>query len=1790
MPMQIRRERRGGMDAPRWRTWATVSVLATVSALAASHSIAAETVYVSRGGEWRFLPGLGEASSPDPAAWRFAGFDDALWSEDPAPFGFGDPPYGTDLSELDPPMRRNYSSIYLRRTFEVADPDQIVALRAMVLFDDGFIVWINGVEVLRANAPESPTFDAEASSSHEGREYEPFDELPEPQSFLVPGTNTVAVHAFNVSAASNDFGFDIELLDPFGPDLAPPRVERLVPPSGRTVRSLERIEVTFDEDVTGVDAADLLVDGHPARAVSGEARGPWVFELDRVEDGERVVRWAENHGITDLAPAANAFAGGEWSYTVDSNAPPDDIVISELVARASSGADALLDEDREASDWIELHNRGGLATDLTGWSLTDDPEESDKWIFPPLVLEPDEYVVVFASGKDRATPNGELHTSFRLSSSGEYLGLYDASSPRKAMSEYAKRYPEQRLGFAYGLDASDRAGYLFPPTPGAPNPETSTARAILPPPVFTVERGFHDDAFTLEILPPLLGATVRYTLDGTEPTLESGREASESIEIAGAPGRGVVTVRAAAFADEYLPSRTITHSYVFPTAVLEQPNAPSDFPLRWGTQTADYAVDSSVVAPDPAAARAALLSIPTLSIVTGIDDIFGPTTGIYANPSRSGIGWERAVSAEFLYPDGSAPVQVDCGVRIQGGSSTSGWKSTKLSMRLRFTSDYGPKELHAPLFPDSPVDRFDTVVLDAHLNLAYTHPDHAQRVRSLFVRDILVADLQNAAGSLAPHGRFMHLYLNGLYWGMYDVHERPDDSFASEYLGGDEDEWDIYRHNSSTLVDGNALAWTKMFQLARPATILRDPSGYLALGEWLDIPDLCDYMIVNFYAGNTDWAHQNWYAGRRRIDAAGYRFFSWDAEHTFKEVGDNVTGVSQSGGPGELYANLRQSEEFRVLFGDRVHRHFSEGGIFWVDPENPAVDPDHPERNRPGAFYERRIDEIYDAVLLESARWGDARRPGLPYTRDREFLAEHRRLLEGYFPRRSSIVLAQLRGIGLYPRIEAPRISRPGGDVEAGTTIELSLPEGSEGRILYTLDGSDPRTFGTGEVSPVAREFSGPVPIDSHVALRARTLDGGTWSALAEADYSTVRPRDALRVTEIYYNAPGGRAGEFLELANVSRASLGLAGLRFTSGITYEFAAGARLSPDETVVLVADLAGFEAEHPGAVAFGVYEGSLSDGGERLTLEDSDGEIVFSFEWHDDGDWPRGPDGLGWSLVLRDASADPNVSSSWTASRMPGGSPGVQGDAGDDYGIVINEVLSRTEPPLEDAVELFNPTAAPIDLGGWYLSDDGGDADALRKFLIPGGTVIAPGGFAVFYESDFADPALGESSFALGADGDEIFLSAADGAGELTGWIVARKFPAAANAVSFGRVETNAGVDFYPLERPTFGVDDPPTVVAFRTGRGAANAPPRIGPLVLNEIHYHPAIGVEFVEIRNVTEDDVPLFDAELGAGWRLDGLRDALDIGPFEFPPGAAVPAGGFLVLVPIDPEVFRALRDISPDVAIVGPYGGALDNSGERLGLLEPSLHSDGTTLWSIVDSVKYEDGGLWPDLPDGGGPSLERLFALEYAGEPENWAPSELGGGTPGAPNSAEATLPNRAPTADFVSIADPAAPLVVRFDGRSSRDVDGTIVAWSWDFGDGGTASEPEAVHEYRGPGDYIVALAVTDDDGAETVIERELRVGLVSAGGQQPGDADQSGRVNVSDAVAILRHLFAGAPLGAPCGGEPGTGGNLVAQDVDADDSITISDAVFLLRYIFERGPEPPLGASCIPVAGCAAVCTP
>ena len=1132
-------------------------------------------------------------------------------------------------------------------------------------------------------------------------------------------------------------------------DLTPPVPALIAPAPGAVVSRLEAVDVLFSEAVSGVDATDLLVNGLAATSVTGAGSGPYHFQFPAAGLGVAQLNWAAGHGIADLASVPNAFAGGAWSNTVVSAAALGSVLINEFLANNVKG---LSNEFGSQEDWIELYNPGPASVNLLGWSLTDDSADPGLWTFPSVTLSAGQYLVVFADALDLKTYGGtnRLHTSFKLNEAGGYLGLFNADAPRTAMTEFTNNFPEQRPDYSYGRSGTNGWAYFATPTPGATNGASSITN-VAPLPHVSAGRGLYDQPFTLVAACDLPGAALRYTTDGSPPTEANGLLYAAPLTVS-----NTTVFRVAAFATNRLPSRVLTHSYIFPAGVIYQPNNPAGYPTTWGvfsvnltnwTAPGDYEMDPEIVTQNPANVKASLAALPTLAVTMKIDDLLGPVNGIYTHPVQGDAQrplWERACSAEFIETNGQTGFHLDCGIRMQGNASRSTPSTPKHPFRLMFRGAYGPGRLDYPIYDGSPVASFDTIVLRADYNNSWTHWDTGQRARGNKVRDAWGKATFRAMNGLAGHSRPFHLYLNGIYWGVYDFGERVDANFAASYLGGAKDDYDAIASKSIKAIDGDLLAFNTMTSIGRTFDMTQ-PANYTLFQQRLDLPNFIDYMILNFYGANQDWNYDgNWNAFCRRAPGATFKYSPWDGEQLIVFTNDNR--VTNPDVPSGLHTNLIFSSQYKMDFADRVHRYCFNNGIL-----------------TPGPAAARWMDlahQVELGMLAESARWGDYRRdvhqysngPYDLYTTNAYWWPEIERMRTTYFPVRTTIFLSQLRGVGLYPNVAAPVFSQFGGRVARGYALTMSATN----TVYYTTNGTDPRVAFSGAISSEAILYTGALTVSSSVLVQARALFGTNWSALNAASFEVAALAPLLHITEIMYNPQGGDAYEFLELRNDGLVPLDV-GLWTFEGISFTFPAGTLLAPGQFIVLAnnANPTAFAARYPGVSVLGWFGGKLDNNGERIAIHKPTGEIVLSVDYGDSGGWPKAADGSGYSLEIMDPNGDPDAPSNWRATSF-NGTPGTGSTAPLPGSVRLNEIMAENVSAVSnsstfpDWVELTSSSDA--DLSSWSLSDDSNT----RKFVFPAGTTISAGGFLVVWcDTNAALPGL-HAGFALDKSGGTVSL--------------------------------------------------------------------------------------------------------------------------------------------------------------------------------------------------------------------------------------------------------------------------------------------------------------------------------------------------------------------------------------------------------------------------------------------------
>ena len=1308
--------------------------------------------------------------------------------------------------------------------------------------------------------------------------------------------------------------------------------------------------------------------------------------------------------------------------------------------------DEAIEDDPEAPDsqldWIELFNNGASPVTLDNWKLSDELGDPAKWKFPAgTSIAAGAHLLVVCDGADITAPasGGYLHANFKLNSDGETLALRDQNGALVQQITVPPLTPTQ----SYGRDGAGQYALQGTPTPLAPN-AGATFSGIVEKPSFNVAAGFYTTAQTVSLSTLTAGATIRYTTDGTEPTETTGTLYSSAFSVATSSA-----VRARAFKNGMTASATATRTYL-----INEPASRKSVPalcIAGDQQRALYrpfgimaivgGASTSLVAPQP-------VNFNSVWTQTGSGAPSTADLSAYDNALHRGRFLERPAMMELLYPDARPPLNTEFGVRISGsgharprykltnqnsGTPNSGaWSQTdftqKPSFNFYFRDDLGGDPLNFALFPDDTVTKFH----DLRIRAGKNDPSNP------FIEDELMRRLYKDLGQVGSVGIINTLYVNGVYKGYYNICEHIRQDFLQRHHGSDLS-WDVMA--VTTIASGDGLAFQEMLTFIKnnPQSTL---ANWQAMKTRLDMVNFADYLIANLFGVTGDWPHNNFINARERSETGLYRYYLWDAEGAFGDFGLTVRSNQFVGGAANtalqgsvvalapasdgnqygiriLYTLLRASPEFKLLFADRLQKHFFNGGALTearvLARLNALKTEFTPLLN--GTAFTDRVTPWVNGV-------GDATR----YTTSPTANTPSRRnvLFNGYTDDVAGgvFVPAQLVAEGLWPAVLAPGFSTFGGNVAPGFVLTITNPNVS-GTVYFTTDGRDPRAEG-GAVQGTAGTS---VTISAPTTVKARVLSlGGIWSPMIEAFFDTgVVP--SLLVTEVMYHPPDngavdGDQYEFIEIKNRGVQSVNLFGMKFTSGIAYDFPAGASIGAGQFKVIARNAGQFAAKYPAVPLLGAWGAgtSLANSGDTLTLSDAANRTVFSVTWTDAAPWPIAPDGSGPSLVPVNANAipAPNNANNWRASTNAGGSPGADDPAPPTPPVLINELLANSTPAT-DRVELFNPNAASVDVSDWWLSDD---VATPKKFRIPAGTMIAPGGFLLFAESDFN---VGANAFSFSANGDEAVLSSGDVTGALTGYSHVVQFGASEAGVSFGRHLNSQNAEFFTAQKTqTFG---------------AANAGPKIGPVVIGELMIEPLAGNdEFVELRNLSAQPVPLFDpANPGNTWKVEGIG-------YTLPVGLTLQPRQVILLSPIAPATFAVKYSVPAAVAIYGPFTGALNNGGERVALTKPGVpyldaFNQLTVPYIDVDAVTYDDIAPWPAVA-GNGKSLERANAFAFADDPQSWQASAAGAspGTP-APLTFSTWLAQQFTPAQ---IADP------NYGGANADpDSDGLTNFWEWALG---------------------------------------------------------------------------------------------------------------------------------------------
>ena len=1004
------------------------------------------------------------------------------------------------------------------------------------------------------------------------------------------------------------------------------------------------------------------------------------------------------------------------------------VVIREFCA---SNLNTLRDEDGTFSDWLEIYNGTGTAVDLTNWSLTDKSALPRQWIFPPRVLPHGQRLVVFASGKDAVKrpgygPTSQLHTNFSLSKAGEFLGLADPSG--SFVTSFAPTFPTQYDDLSYGFGSNGITGYM-PPTPTAVN----GAASLVPPAVlvFSAPSGLFGSNLSVTISGQTASHTVRYTTNGTEPTLTIGQTYTGTPLAISAS----TTVRARAYANS-VPGPLAQATYTKLGTTVQYGVTPSTFTSALPV----LIIDAPATPPSD--------KTPLVSRFTLID----------RNPAD---GLTRLTGAPALATRGT--------IKLRGQYSTS---FPKKSFTVEFWDGADQPQAHAVL---GMPQESDWVLYAAY----QTDTD--------FMRNVLMYELHRRMGKWSPRTRYVEVFLNPStsssldgadYYGIYVLTEKikidqnrveltemsPYDNAGDAVTGGyiiARDKWANLEANHPELLTGNRdgvphwlfaaggafvfkspsvadltaaqNAYISNYVLQTDAALaapdFRNPTTGLHVFDYIGRDSFIDHHLLAAFAKNVDGIRISTYfekdrGGKLRMSSLWDYDLSQDADtddrdnNPYAWNSDNSTDstyfFSVPGRPAEGWFHyLHQIPVYLQDWVDRFDR-WRTTGVLDATQINAFLDTQAAQLISPD---NNGTASANTPIARNYGRWSRSTR-GTATNGSNAAAIIFGAAATSEINRHKTWLQQRLDFMDTWV-LKKPVPSLAAGVVSPGATVTLSSPDlTGSARFYYTLDGTDP-VDPSGGISATAIAWPGSVPLTASTRLTARLYQPAPvnkhtrWSAPLSATYivgSAPAAVGNLVVSELMYHpatpssteiAAGFTSAEdfeFIELRNLGTATINLWGARFSQGIEFDFddslaPAQVELAPGQKLLLASNPAAFETRY-GSLAAARVVGKFANGtnlnnaGETLTLLDRAGALILEFTYSDLSPWPTSADGGGTSLHY--LAGAPGQASSWFAyAPDPGGIiPDHDGDGHSD----LSERLAGTDPA--NAASVFQLTIAAL----------------------------------------------------------------------------------------------------------------------------------------------------------------------------------------------------------------------------------------------------------------------------------------------------------------------------------------------------------------------------------------------------------------------------------------------------------------------------------------------------------------
>lgn len=837
----------------------------------------------------------------------------------------------------------------------------------------------------------------------------------------------------------------------------------------------------------------------------------------------------------------------------------------------------IADQHGDYDDFIEIYNYGSSSINLNGMYITDNYLLPNMFLIDSnITLSPGEYILLWA---DNDLYQGKLHLNFKLSGSGEEIAIY--SSTLQLIDSVSFKGQFEDISYGSYPNGSSTHNFFTTPTPGAEN-SIQGFYGVANESGFSIPGGIYHGTQTIQLIPNSKGDTIYFSLNGDDPTRNS-QVYTNPITIT-----QTTVIRAISANIGLLPSRPASNIYF---------------------------IDNT-------------FHLPVISLITDSLNMWG-LHGIYSHPWNEGDEWQRFCQPHY-FKNGNLEFISNAGIRIQGGNSVG---MAKKSFRLFYENKYGQDKLHYPMFQNSPVTRFENLVLRSG------YDDDITTSGGALIRDPFANEMYRFSGGWASYGNWSVLTINNMYWGIYNIRESINEFSIRDHTGYTSFDLIRYTKTGPELKYGTMTEWNNLINFIN-STDFSNNSSYYQAENMIDMDNFINLLAYVHVTQNRGWTWGS-FAYKENSSFGRWRWTIWDMDRAL----DNL---SWNGFTEYAYTNAEKWSNFmpQKLLNNTIFKHKLINRI--ADLLNTLFLPD-------AAI--TKMDSvaaiIYNEMPYELARWN----PNKTMTQWENDVNK----VKIFLSNRPQVIRSQIKSYFSLPATNTINLSIIGnGHLNLST---ITIPGNSWSGIYFE---NVPITINA--IPDAGFTFKGwsdtNLPSTEEVTLSF----SGTSNLTAYFESDTSSIYDTLVINEIMYNSSNTmNSDDWVELYNPNDFTVNISNWIFKDkNDDHEFLipAGSSVAPGKFVILTRNLAMYNSIYQntsvhkyGDFGAGSNGFGLSNNGELIRLYSNYGNLIDFVHYDEKAPWPAQANGFGPSLELISPTMDNTIAQNWRISNIIGGTPGV-----------------------------------------------------------------------------------------------------------------------------------------------------------------------------------------------------------------------------------------------------------------------------------------------------------------------------------------------------------------------------------------------------------------------------------------------------------------------------------------------------------------------------------------------------